>query len=53
VVTSKISKSVGAQSYGGAHKGRVYVRVFIGVSVCACYEGLRTCVYRGECVCVL
>ena len=25
-----------AQSLGGAHKGRVCVRAFIGVSVCAC-----------------
>jgi hypothetical protein len=36
LVTSGISRSAGAQSFGGAHRGRVYVRVFIGVSVCAC-----------------
>jgi hypothetical protein len=33
VVTSRISKSANAQSFGGAHRGRVCVRVFIGVSV--------------------
>jgi hypothetical protein len=36
LVTSGISRSVGAQSFGGAHRGRVCVRVFIGVSVRAC-----------------
>jgi hypothetical protein len=36
VVTSRISRSAGAQSFGGAHRGRVCVRVFIGVSVRAC-----------------
>jgi hypothetical protein len=41
VVTSRISKSAGAQSFGGAHRGRVYVHVFIEVSVCACCERLR------------
>jgi hypothetical protein len=41
VVTSGISRSAGAQSFGGAHRGRVCVRVFIGVSVCACCERLR------------
>jgi hypothetical protein len=41
VVTSRISRSVGAQSFGGAHSSRVCVRVFIGVSVCACCERLR------------
>jgi hypothetical protein len=41
VVTSRISRSVGAQSFGGAHRGRVCVRVFIGVSVRACRERLR------------
>jgi hypothetical protein len=41
VVTSRISRSVGAQSFGGAHRGRVCVRVFIGVSVRACCERLR------------
>jgi hypothetical protein len=38
VVTSGISRSTGVQSFGGAHRDRVCVRVFIGVSVCACYE---------------
>jgi hypothetical protein len=33
VVTSRISRFAGAQSFGGAHRGRVCVRVFIG-SVC-------------------
>ena len=33
VVTSRIFRSVGAQSFGGAHRGRVCVRVFIG---CKC-----------------
>jgi hypothetical protein len=41
MVTSRISRSVGAQFVGGAHKGRVCVRVFIGVSVCACCQRLR------------
>jgi hypothetical protein len=41
LVTSGISRSAGAQSFGGAHKGRVCVRVFIGVSVRACCERLR------------
>jgi hypothetical protein len=36
LVTSGISRSVGAQSFGGAHRGRVCVHVFIGVSVHAC-----------------
>jgi hypothetical protein len=45
LVTSGISRSAGAQSFGGAHRGRVYVRVFIGVSVCACCERLRCTVY--------
>jgi hypothetical protein len=40
LVTPGISKSAGAQSFGGAHRGRVCVRVFIGVSVCACCERL-------------
>jgi hypothetical protein len=38
VVTSRISGSAGAQSFGGARRGRVYVRVFIGVGVRACCE---------------
>jgi hypothetical protein len=41
VVTSRISRSAGAQSFGGAHRDRVCVRVFIGVSVRACCERLR------------
>jgi hypothetical protein len=36
MVTSGISRSAGAQSFGGAHRGRICVRVFIGVSVCVC-----------------
>jgi hypothetical protein len=40
-VTSGISRFAGAQSFGGAHRGRVCVRVFIGVSVRACCEHLR------------
>jgi hypothetical protein len=39
MVTSRISLPV--LSFGGAHRGRVYVRVFIGVSVRACLERLR------------
>jgi len=35
VVTSGIFRSAGAQSFGGAHRGRVCVRVFIGYE-CAC-----------------
>jgi hypothetical protein len=41
VVTSRISRSVGVPSFGGAHRGRVCVRVVIGVSVGACCERLR------------
>jgi hypothetical protein len=41
VVTSRIFRSTGAQSFGGAHRGRVCVRVFIGVSVRACCARLR------------
>jgi hypothetical protein len=37
VVTSRISRSTSAQSFEGAHRGKVCVRVFIG----------------GECACVL
>jgi hypothetical protein len=44
-VTSGISRTAGAQSFGGAHRGRVRgrvcVRVFIWVSVRACCERLR------------
>jgi hypothetical protein len=41
VVTSKISRSAGAQSFRGTHRGRVCVRVFIGVSVRLRCERLR------------
>jgi hypothetical protein len=41
VVTLGISRSVGAQSFRGAHRGRVCVRVFTGVSMHACCERLR------------
>jgi hypothetical protein len=41
VVTSRIFRSAGAQFFGGAHRGRVCVHVFIGVSVRACCERLR------------
>jgi hypothetical protein len=41
LVTSGISRSAGAQSFEGAHRGSVCVRVFIGVSVRACCEHLR------------
>jgi hypothetical protein len=34
LVTSGISRSVGAQSFGGTHRGMVCIHVFIGVSVC-------------------
>jgi hypothetical protein len=37
VVTSRISRSTGAQSFEGAHRGRGCVRVFIGVSVVSVY----------------
>jgi hypothetical protein len=33
LMTSRISRFAGDQSFGGAHGGRVCVRVFIGVSV--------------------
>ena len=37
VVTSSISRpDIPAQYFGGAHRGRVCMRAFIGVSVCAC-----------------
>jgi hypothetical protein len=41
VVTSRISRSIGAQSFGCAYRGMVCVRVFKGVSVRACCERLR------------
>jgi hypothetical protein len=37
--------SAGAQSFGGAHRGRVCVHVFIWVSVHECCERLRRTVY--------
>jgi hypothetical protein len=37
VVISRISKSVGVQSFGGAHRGKC----------------LRTCIHMDECACVL
>ena len=40
MVTSGISRSVGAQSFGGAHRGKVCVHVFIGVSVRVCCKHL-------------
>jgi hypothetical protein len=43
VMTSKISKSIGVQSFGSAHRGRVCVRVFIRVSVGACCELVVPC----------
>jgi hypothetical protein len=41
VVTSRISRSVGARSFERAHRGRVCVHVSIEVSVHACCEHLR------------
>jgi hypothetical protein len=41
LVTSGISRSAGAHSFGGAHRGRVCVRVFTEVSVRASCERLR------------
>jgi hypothetical protein len=41
VVTSRISRSVGAQSFRGAHRGGVCVRVFIEVS---CVRVVSVCV---------
>jgi hypothetical protein len=38
LVTSRISRFAGVQSFGGAHRGRVCVRVFIWVIVRACCE---------------
>ena len=62
VVTSSISRLYPpAQSFGGAHRGRVCVRAFIGVSVCTCtwastfvlcfaknnsYYGINTCLKK-------
>lgn len=40
-VTSSISQDLPAQSFGGAHNGRVCVCAFIGASVRACCERLR------------
>jgi hypothetical protein len=37
VVTSSISRTdPPAQSFGGAHRGRVCMRAFIGMGVCLC-----------------
>jgi hypothetical protein len=47
VVTSRDSRSASAQSFRGAHRGRVCVRAFIGVSVRACCECL-CCTADGE-----
>jgi hypothetical protein len=41
VVTSRISRSTGALSFRGAHRSRVCLRVFSGVSVRACCECLH------------
>jgi hypothetical protein len=41
LVTSGIYRYTGAQSFGGAHRCRVSVCVFIRVSVRACCEHLR------------
>jgi hypothetical protein len=40
-VTSGISRCACAQYLRGAHRGKICVRVFIGVSVRACCERLR------------
>jgi len=45
-VTSGIFRSAGAQSFGGAHRGRICVRVFIWMSVRACCEHLRCTVFK-------
>jgi hypothetical protein len=44
MVTSGIFRFAGAQSFGGAHRGRVCVRVFIGVSVRVCVHVVSVCV---------
>jgi hypothetical protein len=44
LVTSGISRSAGTKSFGGAHRGRVCVRVFIRMSVRAYCERLRCAV---------
>jgi hypothetical protein len=44
MVTSRISRSVGAQSFGGAHRGRVCERVFIG----GCMRVVSFCVVLCE-----
>ena len=43
VVTSRIFRSAGAQSFGGAHRGKVCVRVFIGCE-CVLWASLLYCV---------
>ena len=45
VVTLEIFRSAGAQSFRGAHRGRVYVRVFIGCEcVCVLWASMLYCV---------
>jgi hypothetical protein len=48
VVTSRIFRSAGAQSFGGAHRDRVCVPVIIGVSVRVCCERLRCTVFLNK-----
>jgi hypothetical protein len=43
-VTSRISRSVGAQSFGGAHRGRVCLCVFIRVCACVLSVSALYCV---------
>jgi hypothetical protein len=50
LVTSGISRSVGAQSFGGAHRGKVCVRVFIGVSVCVVSVSVVLCNSKKRCL---
>ena len=45
VVTSGIFRSAGAQSFENAHRNRVCVHVFIGVSIRACCE--RSMIWEG------
>ena len=44
VVTSEIFRSVGAKSFEGAHRNRVCIRVFIGMSVRALWTSTLYCV---------
>jgi hypothetical protein len=41
VVTLRISRSVGVQSFGGTHRGRVCIHVFLVVIMRTCCERLR------------